>query len=98
MHGIACWYVRKSSDSGLNWSTVDLYQYAAGTPIDATGFAADNSGNIYVSGYSNNHWLVRKSTDGGQTWRLVDNLIGPTANGAGFVPGAGVFVQAAVHH
>src|SRR5258708_569921 len=28
--GIAYWYVRKSSDCGLNWSTVDLYQYTPG--------------------------------------------------------------------
>lgn len=42
------------------------------------------------------HWLVRKSSDAGQTWALVDDLqsfSGSTgANGAGFVPGAGVFV------
>lgn len=101
--GIASWYVRKSSDSGLTWSTVDLYQYAAGKSIDATGFAADNSGNIYVAGWGRDatknsylHWLVRKSSDGGQTWTLVDDLQGPTGNfgaaGAGYVSGAGVFV------
>jgi hypothetical protein len=97
--GIASWYVNKSSDSGATWSTVDLYQYAPGKGGDATGFAADNSGNIYVAGWSrdaaqlsNVHWLVRKSADGGQTWNLVDNVTGPTANGAGFVPGAGIFV------
>jgi hypothetical protein len=97
--GVANWYVRKSSDAGLTWSTVDLYQYAAGKWVDATGFAADSSGGVYVAGWgrdatrlSNIHWLVRKSTDGGQTWTLVDDVTGPTADGAGFVPGAGVFV------
>jgi hypothetical protein len=43
-----------------------------------------------------NHWLVRKSADGGQTWTLVDDVQVPAgsvgAAGAGFVPGAGVFV------
>jgi hypothetical protein len=97
------WYVRKSPDSGVNWSTVDLYQYAAGQWIDATGFAADNSGYIFVVGWGrdagtkrnpmgNIHWLVRRSADGGQTWTLVDDMPGPSAAGAGFVPGAGIFV------
>jgi hypothetical protein len=114
--GIPYWYVRKSSDSGLHWSNAgDPYQYAAGQWIDATGFAADNSGNIYVAGWGQAqtivgsgkhmttqttiHWLVRKSADGGQTWTLVDDVQGPTgsfgAAGAGFVPGAGVFVVVA---
>jgi hypothetical protein len=101
--GIPYWYVRKSFDSGVHWSTVDLYQYATGQWGDATGFAADNSGNIYVVGgardagtkrnpMGNLHWLVRRSTDGGQTWALVDDVIGESAYHAGFVPGAGLFV------
>jgi hypothetical protein len=105
--GLAYWYVRKSSDSGLNWSDAGArYQYAAGQWIDATGFAADNSGNIYVVGWGRDasrksylHWLVRKSADGGQTWTLVDDVQGPTvdfgAAGAGFVAGSGVFVVGA---
>ena len=111
--GIPYWYVRKSSDRGLHWSNAGApYQYAAGQWIDATGFAADDSGNIYVAGWGQaqtivgsgkhattqiyNHWLVRKSADGGQTWTLVDDVQVPAgsvgAAGAGFVPGAGVFV------
>jgi hypothetical protein len=110
--GIAYWNVRKSSDSGLHWSNAgDPYQYATGQWIDATGFAADDSGNIYVAGWSRAqtivgsgkhtttqttiHWLVRKSADGGQTWTLVDDVTGASAAGAGFVPGAGVFVVGA---
>jgi hypothetical protein len=101
--GIPYWYVRKSSDRGVNWSTVDQYQYAAGQWVDATGFTADNSGNIYVVGgghdagtkknpSGNLHWLVRRSSDGGQTWALVDDVTGQDANGAGYVSGVGVFV------
>jgi hypothetical protein len=96
------WYVRKSSDSGASWSTVDAYQYAAGQLNFALGFTADQSGAIYVVGYGNdagtkknsgnNHWLVRMSTDGAQTWTLVDDVIYATAHGAGFAPSAGVFV------
>ena len=95
--GIPFWYVRKSSDSGQSWSTVDLYQYTAGKWIDATGFAADAAGNIFVVGWGKdasgyNHWLVRKSTDGGQTWALVDDVKGYSGFHAGHVPGVGVFV------
>src|SRR6266446_3997177 len=72
------WQVRKSSDRGATWTTVDLYQYPSGSWIDVTGFTADNSGNIYVVGGAmdaagNRHWLARKSANGGQTWALVDD-------------------------
>ena len=100
--GIPSWYVRKSLDSGLTWSTVDLYQYAAGKMAYAQDFTADNSGNIYAVGWgydagtkktpSNIHWLVRKSADGGKTWALVDDVPGQQACHAGFIPGVGVFV------
>ncbi len=106
--GTTYWYVRKSSDSGATWSTVDQSLYGAGKFMDATGFAADPTGNIYVVGWGHDqtvvgsgnhtttqttiHWLVRKSTDGGQSWNLVDDLSGPSANGAAYVPGAGIFV------
>jgi hypothetical protein len=102
------WYVRKSSDSGATWSTVDQSYYGGGHFMDATGFAADDTGNIYVAGWGQDetvvgsgkhtttqttiHWLVRKSSNGGQTWNLVDDLTGPAANGVAYVPGAGVFV------
>ena len=100
----AYWYIQKSSDNGLRWSTVDLFQYATGQWNDATGFAADAAGNVYVVGWGraagtkkspvgNLHWLVRRSASGDSgTWSTVDDLEGPTANGAAFVSGAGVFV------
>jgi hypothetical protein len=92
------WQVRKSSDRGVTWTTVDLYQYPVSSlDVDPTGFTADNAGNIYVVGWANSagirHWLVRKSTDGGQTWDLVDDTTGGNLASQGcFVPGVGLFV------
>lgn len=95
--GEAFWYIRKSSDGGQSWSTLyepdgSLYQYTPGQWAWPTGFAGDDSGNIYVVGQAHsatttgsgkrantqitNHWIVRKSSDTGQTWTLVDDLVG----------------------
>jgi hypothetical protein len=86
----ASWYVRASSDGGLNWSSVDQYQSSPGQWAWPTGFAADGSGNIYVvgadhvlitigSGKKANtqtvlRRIVRKSGDGGQSWTLTDAM------------------------
>jgi hypothetical protein len=93
------WYVRKSANRGATWTTVDLYQYVAGSIwADATGFTADNAGNIYVVGGAydtsmKRHWLVRKSSNGGETWTNVDDaMITNLASSAAFVPGVGIFV------
>ncbi len=93
------WYVRKSADRGATWTTVDLYQYASGAIwADATGFCADNLGNIYVVGGAydaaiKRHWVVRKSSNGGETWANVDDvMITNLASSAAFVPGVGIFV------
>jgi hypothetical protein len=101
--GIAYWHVRKSSDLGLSWSSVDTYQYSPGEWVNPTGCAGDNLGNIYVAGWARGadtrkttgpiHWIVRKSSDQGQTWSLVDDITGSgTPFAAEFIPGAGIFV------
>jgi hypothetical protein len=85
--GTSYCYVRKSSDAGGSWSTVDLLPGGGGT-----GVAGDLSGNVYVwvnEGLS--QWLVRKSADGGQTWATVDAVSSAGANGISFVPGIGLF-------
>ncbi len=74
------WVVRKSTDQGTNWSTLEGtlgYQYASNQTSRAYGFLSDTSG-IYVVGSGGSssgftHWLVRKSTDGGSTWALHDD-------------------------
>jgi hypothetical protein len=102
------WYIRKGSDSGLSWSTVDLFQFATGQWNDATGFAVDDKGNVYVAGWGraaptqtrknqssigNLHWLVRRSPSGDSgTWSTVDDLESPTS---GFGASAAGFVPGA---
>ncbi|MBI2928428.1 MAG: exo-alpha-sialidase [Verrucomicrobia bacterium] len=90
------WYVRKSSDRGATWATVDLFQSAAGKSAGSGSVAGDSLGNVYVSGSSTDadgasHWLVRKSADGGQTWASIDDLSPGRAYGVSSVPGVGLF-------
>jgi hypothetical protein len=86
------WLVRKSSDSGLSWSTEDAFQYSPGLASEGRAYAADDSGAIYTAGYGSSpaakrsdpaplHWLVRKSTDGGQTWSTVDDYYNTAKTG-----------------
>jgi hypothetical protein len=75
------WTVRRSSDGGASWSTVDTYQATSGSAAAAYGAGADAQGNIYVVGRafvpnkssSIGHWQVRKSTNGGSSWITVDD-------------------------
>lgn len=71
------WLVRKSTDGGATWSTVDDYNAASGKDASAEGGAFDQSGALYVTGNATNgsdisRWTVRKTLDGGATWLLSD--------------------------
>lgn len=78
------WIVRKSSDQGMTWSTVDQFALPGGTYSlgIARGFGKDTLGNIYVvgmaqvtqNGANSSYWIVRKSSDRGSTWTTVDNF------------------------
>lgn len=73
------WIVRKSTDGGATWSTVDNYNFVSGKDSYARTIAVDSNANIYVSGYAsdasfNTKWIVKKSTDGGATWTVVDTF------------------------
>jgi hypothetical protein len=54
------WIVRRSSDGGVSWQTVDVYQYN-GYPTPAVGVVCTPAG-VFVAGYGGQHWLVRQAT------------------------------------
>jgi hypothetical protein len=92
---ISHWIVRKSSNAGISWATVDDFLYGTGATPGPTGIICTSSG-VFVSGggykdYSVGklkgsvvHWLVRRSTNGGATWTTVDDYsyLQNQANGA----------------
>ncbi len=75
----AHWIVRKSTDAGLSWNTVDDFQYLSPNDSVPTTLTGDSLGNMFVSGSGRVtdqtfHWLTRKSTDQGATWSTVDDF------------------------
>ena len=94
------WIVRKSSNSGASWSTVDQYGYPNAPESSASAIIAAPNG-LFVCGISvgGPHWVVRKSVDGGASWSTVDDFYsgtlfnqptGLTADSAGNVYVGGV--------
>ena len=72
------WVVRKSSNGGASWSTVDTFQLPSGVNGEPTSIVADSFGNLFVAGYLNAsdgvHWLVRENPGGTGTWQTVDDF------------------------
>ena len=77
------WVVRKSSNGGSSWSTVDTYQLAAGGDSMAQGFVSDAKGNLYVVGFGSagrvyfggvTDWIVRSNPGGTGSWSTVDTF------------------------
>src|SRR3989454_2304983 len=88
------WVVRKSSDGGTSWSTVDNYQLSTSAHSAAWRFASDSNGNLFVAGWGqatssgNHHCIVRKSSGGTSTWTTDDDFQ--------YVPGGATDPQAVV--
>jgi hypothetical protein len=80
------WVVRKSTNGGGSWSTVDTYQLGPSGESIANGFVTDSSGNLYVAGYATTsgslyfgtakpaHWTVRMNPGGTGAWQTVDDF------------------------
>ena len=73
------WMVRKSSNGGGSWSTVDDYLATTGSS-EARQFAADSHGNLFVIGEDStapgnySKWIVRENPGGTGGWQTVDSL------------------------
>jgi hypothetical protein len=76
------WVVRKSTNGGNSWTTVDDYQLEANNYSQARCIAADAYGNLFVAGRGdqgpndgtsrNVRWVVRKSAGGTDPWTTAD--------------------------
>ena len=72
------WLVRRSSDGGKSWSTVDRVPAVGAKGPEAEARAMDFSagGAVYVAGtVGSGTWTVRSSRDSGTTWRTVDSVL-----------------------
>ena len=78
------WVVRKSSNAGATWTTVDQYGYPNAPESVANAVLATPAG-LFVCGLSvatsgrGPQWVVRKSANAGTTWTTVDNFYSSTA-------------------
>lgn len=82
------WLVRVTIDEGVNWSTIDSYQFAATKNSIPTSLAVDSRRQVYVVGSgvdssgSATHWLVRKLINEGSSWTIVDDFHANLDHGA----------------
>src|SRR6266566_5773648 len=94
------WIVRRSTDNGATWSTVDDFA-PGGFLTQPNGIGADAAGNIYVAGdadyvnpYDTTYWTIRKGV-GGTNFTTVDSISsgssGNTAMAVFAHPTAGLF-------
>jgi hypothetical protein len=87
------WIVRRSTDGGANWSTVD--DYAPGGPTtQAKSIAVDAAGNVYVAGVADfgngpQSWTIRKGI-GGMNFATVDTFNSGGAHALFAHPTAGI--------
>jgi hypothetical protein len=83
--------LRRSSDGGVSWSTVDKLSHR---DDDIRALAADHEGTLFTVGnIVGQTGIIRKSTDDGQTWSTVDMIAGVRYRSAHFVsgPNGGIF-------
>lgn len=71
------WIVRKSSDGGNNWATVNVFP-GTGTVAAGLSMGTDSTGNVVEAGGAQDaqgvsHWLVRRPDSSG-AWQTVDDF------------------------
>jgi hypothetical protein len=84
------WFIRKSSDDGRTWETVDKlgslapYNYSGAHAIAIAGDAIFAAGFVSLSPdwYGAEAWTVRRSLDRGETWVTVDEFQVETGHAA----------------
>lgn len=76
------WLVRRSTDGGDTWTTVDSFIYGSDTKPRASGIIFDPAGSIFVCGFvttaQGDRWLVRKGTPGTTLVRQGKNWVETT--------------------
>ncbi len=72
------WFVRRSTDGGLNWDWVDLVGDGTSGMAGCRSVRAAPSGVVFACGSTRAQdrpsWLLRKSSDGGTSWENSDLL------------------------
>ncbi|MEO5971364.1 MAG: hypothetical protein ABIQ95_15675 [Bdellovibrionia bacterium] len=100
------WIVRKSSNAGISWSTVDSYVLGTGYFAIPTSITTDGNGNLYTAGfegafsvgtfYPPSSWVVRKGSESGSTWITIVSSptreSGTMANGIATDSGGNIYV------
>jgi hypothetical protein len=71
--------VRKSTNHGTTWATIDDFVFTGGNYSVAMGFGVDSAGNLYSVGVGVDasfikHYITRQSTNGGTSWATVDDF------------------------
>lgn len=72
------WLTRKLINDGATWTTVDDFLLDSGTSASAADAILDPSGNVFVTGFSNDgteqFGITRRSVNGGVVWTTVDQF------------------------
>ena len=71
------WIVRKSSDNGATWTTVDQYEEHEGEDHVCRGMAVSAFGTLYAVGSNDTDGgVIRESVDDGATWTTIGKIAG----------------------
>jgi hypothetical protein len=76
--GTKNWVVRRSTDQGATWRTVDMFDEGTVSKPSCGDIKVTASGEIYAAGVAGSNsptWVVRKSADNGATWATVDSFL-----------------------